>query len=100
MIRKQGSERRDRDAGDVLRLLDDLAADLLELGDRAGVEIGEVDLQAAEHQAALPVGQHAQDVPLRAGIVARQLGDLLGDGSAGVEDDEAEDDQRQRGSCR
>ncbi len=91
---EERAERRDRHAGDVLHLLHDGSADLVEPVHRAGVEIGQVELQAPEQQAALPVGEHGQDVALRLRVVAGQLGDLLGDRRTGVEQDEAEDDER------
>ena len=63
---------------------------LVEPVHRAGVEVGQVELQPPEHRAALPLGEHGQDVALGLRVVPRQLGDLLGERRAGVEQDEAE----------
>ena len=67
----------------------------LDLRDGAGIEVGQVDPQPAELEAALPLGERGEDVALGWRVVARQLRHLLGHRRAGVEQDEPDDDERE-----
>ena len=79
--------------GDRLRLVDDLAAELADLRLGAGVEVGQVDAEPAELQAALPGGERLDDAGAALVVASRELADLLGDRRSGVEEGEADDDQ-------
>ena len=90
------AERRDGDAGDRLDLVEELRADRADLVLERLEHLDQVDLEAPELERLLPGPERGLDVARLLGERARQLAELLGDRRAGVEQDEAEADERQR----